>query len=69
MPQIGMPGAGVAGTTPLPRSEIVAGELVALLATETLPLAFPVAAGVNTTFRVANWPGAIVVFELTPVAE
>src|SRR5438034_4334333 len=54
--------------TPLPLSEIVAGELPALLATETLPLTLPAAVGANTTFKVAVWPGARVVLALTPLA-
>lgn len=54
MPQMGMPGAGVAGITPLPRSEMVAGELLALLVIETLPLELPVEAGVKITFSVAD---------------
>jgi hypothetical protein len=53
---------------PFPCSEIAAGEFVALLATETVPLALPVAAGTKTTFRVTDWPGASVVLALTPLA-
>ena len=51
-PQIGAP-LEVDCATPVPLSEIVAGELLALLATETLPLALPPAVGANVTFTVA----------------
>jgi hypothetical protein len=40
----------------MPESEIVAGELEALLATVTLPLTLPVAAGAKVTFNVAVCP-------------
>lgn len=38
-------------------------------ATEMLPLALPVVAGVKVTFRVTICPGVRVVLELTPVAR
>ena len=41
------------GCTPVPVVVIVIGELVALLATLTVPEALPAAAGVNVTLRVA----------------
>ena len=68
MPQSGMPGATADGVTPFPVNEIVAGELLALLATEMLPLALPVAGGVKVTLSVADWPGVSVVLALTPLA-
>src|SRR5260221_3833724 len=60
--------------TPLPVKEMVDGELVALLATTTLPVALPVAAGANVTFIVADCPAPRVVppetlLELKPVPE
>ena len=48
--------AGLAASVPctaVPLKPIVAGELVALLATETLPVTLPAAVGANATFRVA----------------
>ena len=54
--------------TPLPLREMVAGELLALLATETLPLAVPAPVGANVTFSVAVCPGVRVVLALTPLA-
>ena len=45
------------GWTPVPDRETVAGELVALLVTVTLPGRLPVPAGVRFTFRAALWPG------------
>jgi len=45
------------GWTPVPERVTVAGELVALLATVTLPVAPTAAAGVNVTFSVAVCPG------------
>ncbi len=68
MPHAGTPCAGGVGVTPLPFNEMVAGELLALLATEILPLALPVVAGVNATFSVTVWPGFNVVLALTPLA-
>src|SRR5882762_9093002 len=47
--------------TPVPDKAMVAGELVALLATTTLPVALPVAGGANVTFIVADCPAANVV--------
>ena len=48
----------ICGCTPLPLSEIVAGELVALLATLRLPVALPAAAGAKLTVSVKLWPAA-----------
>jgi hypothetical protein len=54
--------------TPLPLSAIVAGALLALLATDTLPVTLPAAVGANVTFSVAVCPGVSVVLALTPLA-
>ena len=43
-----------AGWTLVPLSEIVAGELEALLATKTLPVTLPVAVGANDTLSVTD---------------
>lgn len=56
------------GWTPVPVREIVLGEFVALLVTVTLPVALPVAAGANVTFKVAVWPGVRICPEDTPAA-
>jgi len=40
--------------TAVPLKPIVAGELVALLATDTLPVTLPAAVGANATFRVTD---------------
>jgi hypothetical protein len=47
---------------------MVSGEFVALLATETLPVTFPVPAGAKVAVKVAACPGARMVPEETPVA-
>src|SRR6266478_9871863 len=47
---------------------MVAGELVALLVTETLPVTLPVAAGAKVTFKVAVCPGVRIVPADTPLA-
>jgi hypothetical protein len=52
----------------VPESEIESGELVALLATETLPVALPAAAGVKLAVKVAVCPAARMSPEETPVA-
>lgn len=54
MPQLGTPGAAAVGVTPFPVNKIVAGELFALLATEMLPLALPVAPGANVALSVVD---------------
>ena len=51
MPHVGAP--VVVCAAPLPLSEIFAGELVALLATERLPLALPAVLGAKATDTVA----------------
>src|SRR5579859_5147602 len=54
--------------TPLPASEITAGEFVALLATDTLPLTLPAADGAKATFNVAVCPAAMTVPLDTPLS-
>jgi hypothetical protein len=58
-----------AGWTPVPVRETVAGELVALLATVTLPLTLADVAGVNVTVIVALCPGVRICPVETPFAE
>ena len=48
----------ICGCIPVPLSEIVAGELVALLTTVTLPARLPAEAGVNVTLKEVDWPAA-----------
>ena len=51
--------AGLAASsrlTPVPERETVAGELVALLTTERLPVTLPVVVGVKAMLKVAVWP-------------
>jgi hypothetical protein len=45
----------VVAATPVPLSEIVAGEFVALLVIVTLPVTAPAAVGANSTVNVADW--------------
>src|SRR5712692_10383791 len=47
---------------------IVAGELLALLATVTLPLTAPATVGAKATVSVTDWPGVSMVLALTPLA-
>jgi hypothetical protein len=54
--------------TPVPDSVIESGELVALLATETLPVAIPAIDGVNVAVKVAVCPGFRISPEDTPEA-
>ena len=42
--------------TPVPESETTAGELVAVLATETLPEALPATVGAKVTVKLVVWP-------------
>ena len=52
-PKLKLEGLGVsAPCTPVPLKAIVAGEFVALLATLTLPVTLPAAAGAKATLRV-----------------
>lgn len=57
----------------MPESEIINGEFAALLTTEMLPDAAPVAAGLNVTENVSDWFGVNVRFEpplsVKPVPE
>ena len=64
-PQVGKP---LLWVIPVPARETIVGELVALLDTETLPLAFPAVVGANATFNVAVWLGVRIVPALTPLA-
>ncbi len=59
---------GGAVATPVPESEIESGELVALLATETLPVALPAADGVKVAAKVAVCPADRMRPEETPDA-
>jgi hypothetical protein len=54
--------------TPVPESEMESGELVALLATETLPVTLPAAAGANVAVKAAVCPGPRMSPEETPLA-
>ena len=54
--------------TPVPDSVIEPGELVALLATDTLPVALPAVDGENVAVKVAVWPGFRIRPEETPEA-
>jgi len=67
-PHVGVPVLEV-GVTPVPIRVNVEGELVALLATATLPLALPDAAGAKVTLRVAVCPGVSVCPVDKPVAS
>src|SRR5215472_4995554 len=60
-------GAAV-GVTPTPVKPMVAGEFVALLATDTLPVAFPAVEGAKPTFKVAFCPGLRTVPAETPLS-
>jgi hypothetical protein len=55
--------------TPVPESVTVAGELLALLVTVTLPGSDPALAGVNVTLIEATWPGVRINPVCTPLAE
>jgi len=48
----------ICGCIPVPLSEIVAGELVALLTTVTLPARLPVEVGAKLTLKDVDWPAA-----------
>ena len=54
--------------TPVPESEIVSGEFVALLDTVTVPAELPADAGVNVALNVAVCPGVKIVPVGTPLA-
>ena len=62
----------ICGCVPVPLKEIVAGELVALLTTVTLPAKLPAEAGVNVTLKEVDWPaarlsGSVIPLVLKPV--
>src|SRR5258706_16160139 len=60
--------AELAGVTPTPLREIVSGDFVALLSTDTLPVTLPAAVAVNTGFSAMDWLGVTTVPEATPEA-
>src|ERR1700737_3745334 len=49
--------AEIGGGTPAPASVITAGEFVALLTTDTLPVKLPATVGVNAGFSEMDWLG------------
>jgi hypothetical protein len=53
--------------TPVPERETVAGEFVALLTTEMLPVTLPVVEGAKLTLKVAVWPAVKVRGNVSPV--
>jgi len=57
----------ICGCTPAPESEIVVGELPALLTTETLPDTLPVTVGPNCTLRLLDCPAAMVSGRVGPL--
>jgi hypothetical protein len=57
------------GATPVPDSETVAGDPLALLTIEMLPLTVTAAVGLNWTLRVRFWDGVRVTGALPPVIE
>ena len=68
MPNITLDGmTEICGCTPVPLSEIVMGELLALLTTLTLPATAPVAAGEKLTVSGRLCPGARVTPPENPV--
>ncbi len=59
MPKLRLAGVtAICGWTPVPLSEIVAGELEALLTTLRLPVALSAEAGAKLTVSVRLWPAA-----------
>ncbi len=68
LPKFVLPGiTEICGCTPLPLSEIVAGELVALLTKLRLPVALPTVAGAKLTASEILWPAARVMAPLKPL--
>src|SRR5208337_1259976 len=59
----------ICGWTPVPLTEIVAGELVALLTMLRLPAALPAEAGAKFTVRGMVWPAATVTVPEQPLNE
>jgi len=57
----------ICGCTPLPLSEIVGGELVALLTTLRLPVALTAVAGAKLTLSAKLWPAARVMAPVKPL--
>ena len=57
----------ICGCTPLPFSEIVVGELVALLAKLRLPVTLPAVAGAKLTLSERLWPAARVAAPVKPL--
>jgi len=57
----------ICGCTPVPLREIVAGELVALLRTVTLPEREPAEVGANVTLNEVDWPAARVRGSVIPL--
>ena len=57
----------ICGCTPLPLSEIVAGELVALLTTLRLPVTLTAEAGAKLTFSARLWPAGRVMAPVKPL--
>jgi hypothetical protein len=74
MPTVTLPKFTLVGTTeiwgctPVPASEIVAGELLALLTTVTLPVELPTRLGENPTSSETPWPTNRVTGGMTPPA-
>ncbi len=68
LPKLALAGTTeICGSTPAPESAIVAGELVALLSTDTLPVTLPVAVGAKATFSEALCPAARVNGRVIPL--
>src|ERR1700675_519835 len=62
----------ICGCVPVPLSEIVVGELAALLTTATLPERLPVEVGAKLTLKDVDWPaarfsGSVIPLLLNPV--
>jgi hypothetical protein len=67
-PKLTLPGTtAISGCTPVPLSEIVAGELVAVLTTVMLPVALPAAAGAKLAASERLCPAARVTPPAKPV--
>lgn len=66
--KLALPGiTEICGCTPLPVSEIVVGEFVALLTTLRLPVVLPAALGAKLTVRTKLWPAARVMAPVKPL--
>jgi hypothetical protein len=64
---VGLTVSRPADITPLPVSDTLAGELLALLTTEILPVALPAVVGAKVTLKVVLWPAATVSGTESPV--